>query len=571
MAMINGQESSSPIGGYANPNVSIALRSIDPSWIGWPTKQADVGTDSSSVVTKVVAAVHPKVVNGMTALSYMDDFYYHVIVDPSSINLGNLLVSQTQEVHLWNGFLEPITIDEFTVSDGDGFTVIPPVGFETAPFTLQPLQEIVYQVTVSLVGPPNIDTTLTWSSDKGSGTSEIVGSRVTIFPFLPNWANGIDETLSARSSVLRAPDGSEQSVTLRGNLRRAYNMPYLLRDGMAQYAENLLFGWQSRIFGVPAWPEQDYITAAVVAGASVISVPTTNKSFSVDGTFMVFSGRDVLNAEVKEILSITATTITTKAPFGADWPKDARIVPILLGAANPQLQGTRHVPSAVEMAIQFDLQPINTPDNAPLVAAPALYRGYEIYLGRTNWRDGLSVNMNTDVIRVDMQTGVFQLVPRSGYSNAGRSHDWFLKTNSDVALFRQWLKRRRGKAVGVWMPSAMEDFTAADIFLSNSLSIKVKTNGYALMVAQHPSRRDIFIRTGDATYSRRIMSSGDNGDGTTTLFIDAVLGKQINPEDIRQFSYLFFYRMASDETTLHWHKPGSAEVTTGLITTEALQ
>lgn len=571
MVAILAVDGKSGAGGYVNPNVSVQLRSFGLD--NWPPYQADSGLIPTAYsMTKHVPVVPAVSVNAVDGLSYMDDYYYHLIVTPPILDLGNLLDVQTRDMKIWNAYLEPVEVDSLTVSDTNGFSITPPAGFDTPPFTLAPLQELTYQVTASLDGPPNLDSTVLWQTDHGDAQSRVLGSRVTIFPFLPDWTAGIDETISARSSVLRAPDGTEQSISLRERYRRKYSVPYTLRDENAQMAENLLFGWQDRTYGVPAWPEQDYLTANTAAGSDTLAVPTVNKTIKVGSIIMVFTGRDVLNAEIREVLSMTTSSVKTKTPFTADWPAGSRVVPVLLGAAAPQLQGSHLVPTYLQVGIEFNLQPLNTDDNAPDTAPAVTYHGYEVYLGRTNWRDGLSAAIQNDVRVIDMQTGVFRLVPQSGFSNIGRSHVWFLKSLADAAAFRQWLKRRRGKTVGVWMPSATDDFTLTTLASSSTTALIVKTNGYASMVKQHPARRDIFIqlRSG-ANFCRRIEDSQDNGDGTTTLTIDSNFGATVNPNDVKQFSFLTFYRMASDDTVLHWHLPGKAEAITGLISTKALQ
>ena len=570
MTAITGNYALRPSGKTISPSITGQMGEYLVDY--WPAS-ADIIKPArvSSLIEHFPVEANGREIVGSIARSYSLDYYYHLIVTPSSVNLGNLLSSQTREVKLWNAYLEPVQIASLLVDGGEGVSINPPSGFDTLPFTLKPLQEITYQLTVTLQGPPSINSTVTWGSDHENADVRVTGSRVTLFPFIPDWNAGIDETLSARSSLLRSPDGTEQSISLRNRFRRAYGIPYSLAGEDAQLADNLLFGWQGRIYGIPAWPEQDYLTAPVASGDSVVYAPIAGKTILAGSLIMVFSGRQVANAEIKEVLSVTANSVVVKTPFASSWPAGSRILPILFGAAAPQLQGTRLVPNYLQVAIQFNFQPLSTDDNAPEVVAPNLYRGYELYLGRTNWRDNLSMGIQTDVQVIDMQTGVFRLRPQSGFSNIGRSHEWFLKSFDEVNAFRRWLKRRRGKTVGVWMPSAVEDFTLASTVVSNTLSVPVKSNGYTLMVKQHEARRDIYIRLRDGTsFNRRILNSADAGNGTTTLFIDTEFGRVINPQDVMQFSYLSFYRMASDDVTIHWHVPGKAEAVTGLIPTKAL-
>lgn len=571
MTSLAGQNATSQQGGSDLPALSSSLGAFDGD--KWPPHEIDMQLTLSGSATRVSVNAHARSLSGGQTKDYTDDFYYHLVLRPSTIDLRNILTAQTRQVTLWNAYFEDVEVTDISVLNGSGVTLTPPVDFPTTPFTLKPLQQITYDVSISLAGPPKLDATIAWSNDhEDDATLHLIGSRITVFPFLPDWAPGIDEVLSARSSVLRSPDGDEQSISLRQRFRRSYAIPYTLQDEQAQYADNLLFGWQDKLFGVPAWPEQGYTTAAITAGSSDVVLPTAGRTLLPGVLVMVFAGKDVLNAEIREVLSVTSSGFKTTEPFVNAWPSGVRVVPLLLGAAAPQLQGTQLVPNLLQIGVQFDLEPSTTDDNAPVVAPAATYRGYEVYLGRTNWRDNLSINMQNDVMRVDFETGIFRLVPQSGFSGIGRSHTWFLKTLADVSSFRSWLKRRLGKTTGVWMPSATDDFTLAETVGSATTSFQVKSNGYALLVNQNESRRDIYVRLANGHYFlRRIVSSTDGGGGTTLLQIDTAFGEQIAPGDVKQFSFLSFYRVSSDNTTIHWHVPGKAEAVTGLIPTKALQ
>lgn len=572
MSVLNGQYSIGAQGGYVNAQVTVALRSIDSSWIGWPTKQADVGTFGTGyTIIRNIPVVFPNAINGQGLRSYMDDYYYRIHITPPITDLGNLLSVQNRQIRVWNAYLTPVTILSVTEEGLDGATMAPPAGFSAAPFVLPALKEITYDIAVSLDGPPQLNATITFQNNAGpDAVAHLIGSRVVVFPFLPDWLAGIDETLSSRSSVLRSPDGDEQGISLRRKMRRSYAIPYTLRNELAQQAENLLFGWQGRLYGVPAWPEQTYLTANAAAGTKVLALSTADRTLFPKSLILVFLGKNAVGGEVREVLSVTPTAVTLKDTLIGTWPAGSRVVPVLFGAAAPQLQGTRLVPNLLQLAILFDMEPSVTNDNAPEVTPAITYRGYEVYLGRTNWRDSTGFSAQTDVMRVDFQTGVFRLQTQSGFSGIGRSHEWFLKTYPLVTAFRSWLKRRLGKTVGVWMTSATDDFTLLETVGAGSTAIIVSTNGYSLLVAQQAARRDIYIRLWNGTYYfRRINDSADLGAGRTQLTLDVAVGTVINPADVRQFSYLSFYKLAGDDNTIHWHAPGKAEAITGLIASKA--
>jgi len=533
-------------------------------------------TDTISTVAafaSVPVQVAARAFSSVEIPGYFRDFYLRLRLTPSLLDLGNVASAQSRTVHLWNANLVPITITSLEVLDGSGLAITAPAGMEILPFVLQPLQQVDYGLFVSLSGQPNFDARLEWITASGvAAMLRVLGSRVVPFPFEPDWAAGIDETLSARSSVLRSPNGDEQSISLWQKLRRSYSVPYTLKDDDARLANNLMFGWQSRLFAVPAWPEMTYLTAPAAAGADTLFFSTVGRSLVPGGLVAVFLRKQARNAEMRQILSVTSSSVRVTTPFANAWPAGARVAPVLLGAMTAQVQGSQHLPTVASFTLDFAMDPATTTDNAIAGTPAILYRGYEVYLDRTNWRDGLTVNSQSDVQVVDFHTGVVRLRPVADYAAMGRSHDWYLKSLEKVTAFRSWLKRRLGKTVGVWMTSARQDFRVIADVEVNAPSIRVRASGYSAMVDQNASRQDIYIRLTDGTYYfRRIIGSTDNGDDTETLSLDTVIPARFAPADVRQFSFLTFYRMAGDDATIHWLAPGVAEATTGLTSTKALQ
>lgn len=545
------------------------------SWIHPPDvfNESEGKIDQSVTLTRNFPVLaHGRVVNGFRSADFFHDFYFRVRLDPYPLALGNLLSSQDREIHLWNAFPDRhIELTDLTISNIDGATLSAPAGAETLPVDMTPNQVLTYTLHLDVSGSPDIDGTITWVTDEGSITLPVTGSRVVMFPFLPNWGNGVKETLTGRSTVFRSRLGYEQTVTQRVKFRRSYALTYtFLRGLQSQKAENLFFGWQSRLYGLPAWPEQGRTTVAIPSGGVDVTMATTGRTIVPGGLVMVFQNNNTDDIETREVDTVTSGGFTVKTPFSNTWPAHTRVVPVFLSAVNPELSGTRQTDTVMAMDLSFDCEPSSTDALMPLVAPDATYHGYEIYFGRTNWRDGVSINFNSDVQRLDQQTGKFLMQPQSDFSPQGRAHDWQFKNLLAVFDFRKWLRRRQGKAVGVWMPSAFTDFIlAADISAADN-TIRVQSNGYSLLAKAHPARRDIYLRLYDGTYFvGRIIDAVESDNKTELLTMSGVIGRNIPMTLVRQFSFLNFYRMSDDATDIVWYAAGIAESTTGMLPTRA--
>lgn len=502
--------------------------------------------------------------------SHFDDYWLRIHHVPTSIDVGNLLSQQTRKLSIWNSFLVDVEVQGIDVSGFDGIRLAPPALHPGTPYVLEPNEETTYEVVVDLSGPPLINGQIIFHTNHGDILIEVKGSRVVLFPFSPNWASQPTETLSARSSAIRSYGGNDQTVSTRNKVRRAFSYPYSVHGLNAQLFSNLIAGWQFRLYGLPIWPESSYSTADTLEADVVIQVSTLYRSFQVGGLVMICNGKDPNHFEVREIESLNDTSITVTVPLDLSWRQGSKVLPVLLAQMDEQVSGTRLTGSAILAQIGFECEPSTSSDNVDEDQTVALYRNYEVYLGRTNWRDPNAFNFNTDVTRIDMQGGVFELRMRSDFSPEGRSHDWFLKNLQAVRQFRNWISRRKGKAIGCWMPSSYDDFTLSLDYVANTNGMTVVDNGYATYIKENEARRDIFILLRDGThYQRRIADATLNTNGTITLVLDTPIPVAISKPNVRQFSYLQFYRMSADDTTITWQTEGVAEAVTGLLPTKA--
>lgn len=567
---VNGLSSA---GGYLNPNVSVALRGFTVDY--WPPHAADTGLFPVSVDTDKVFVPTQPINNLVTynATHYFEDFYFHLWIRPITLDLGNLLSSQTRTVELWNSFLTPVHVESIELSGTQGITLTPPEGYADVPFTLAPNQSISYVVHIDTAGPPNIDAGVTWTATEDNVTLRVLGSRVTLFPFAPDWANGIDETIAARSMILRSANGTEQSINLWEQYRRSYQITYMLKGVDAQLFSNLLFGWQGRLYGLPLWPEMGYLVSPIAPGGLRVDVPTAGRTFVPGSVVMLRIGRgeNAGRYEVREIDSVDATGLVLKTPVAGQWVVGAQVIPTAVAMLSQTLQWAYQTPRVIQTAIQFNCEPSQTDPLMPVVAPAALYRGYELYRGITNWRSGTAASSTSDALIRDLNNAIFDLMPQAGYSPRGRTHNWMFKTLEEVLDFRAWLRRRKGKTFGVWMHSAIDDFDMVLTTFANRTDMTVKTNGYVAYANLHAARRDVYIETyAGQWYARRITDAADSEGGTTVLHIDTPLGVDVAPEEIKRFCFLSFYRLATDESTVHWHAPGKAEAATGLLPTKSL-
>ena len=502
---------------------------------------------------------------GTDSFEFIDDWYYRIHFIPAAIDLGNLVSSQERSLIIWNAFFTIKALTALTGSGLDGITVTPPAALSSPPDDMAALGLYTYTLGFSLAGPPTVTASLTWTIAGVDYVVPITGRRVIAFAFPPNWARGVDETLEFKSTVSMRHGGSEQRASTRSVARRTFDYTTQLRGKEAQRFDSALHGWHGRLFALPLWPEQTSLTTDVVEGDTILDCDTADRSFEVGGLCAVFASSS--QVEIREIESVSPAGLVLTSGLSAAWPIGSRVYPAVVSALTPSLSGTRLSDSLVEVPVRLTCEPGVTPANISGVAA-ATYQGVELDINRVNWASGVEFNWDSDYALQDTGTGKFGLLPRSGFSQYSKSHNWTLEGLAKVTQFRGWLSRRSGRTVPVYVPSDFDDFTLAANVLSSDTGIDCQQNDYEMLVDGALARRDVLIQLKNGTnIARRVFSAQTSEEGLTRLVFTESVGFTFTPSDVRRISFLGLYRLGSDSITLSWLSRGVVTAKTTLVNT----
>jgi hypothetical protein len=545
MAVILGFIPVGADGNIVNTALSLGLRAF--GFDEWPGYEDAVAANFVSPITSnaPVSAV-PRVVVGDIQTTFFDDFYNRIHLRPASLNLGNLASGATRTVDLWNAFLTPQLMGDFDPPADPGIQVIAPV---TPPYTMPPIALLEYELTFTTDSAPTIDDEMRWTIGGIEYSLPITGRRVIAWPFLPTWDRGVDEQLEWLTSVERSYDGTEQRISLRTVARRVFEFTVRESRETAQHLENALYGWAGRLFAMPIFPEKSALTAPAASGSTTLQCATADRTFVVDGLAVLYS--DDLNLEVVEVASVTPTAITTSRPTTISWAAGTRIYPAMIARVDGTTSINRQTDSVLEAPIRMVGSPGDVDPRIPTVAAPATYRGDELYTLRTNWAGGVPFDLDAEINQFDSGTGRVDIIRKADTPIAGRRHRWTLKTTAEMAAFRAWLGRRKGQAIPVWMPTGNADLTLATLIGASSLAMAVKPNRFEQFGVGLDRRKHVFIQLRSGAYfAREIVSASALPDNTISIVLDAVLGVDVAPADIKAISYLQLWRLASDNVVI---------------------
>lgn len=499
---------------------------------------------------------------------YSDDFYHRIHLTPSQLRLGNLTSRQERTIELWNAFFTPVELEDVQSINADGLTIIPPVG---VPYTMGGLEALIYTVLISNDGPPAIAATLRWVVDDqvvGSSDNDapVTGNRVIPIPMTPDWATPMLETLEWKTDVIKTYSGLEQRARIRSKPRRGQTYAYSLKNDQASNLENLLWGWQNRLFAVPLWTESTLSHSFLSQGQTGIPVQTEGYSYTPGALMFITNG---ISYEMQEIDSVTTGVVNLKKGLDTSWGRPTVLAPVNLGriAGDLSAKMKRETANFMQSTLSFLYEPVQTDPYIPVAVATDTYQSEEILLKEPNWINGSDVEFISEGRVMDYGLQGFSIAVRSGIPDIVQEYEWFLNGREQMKWFREFLGRREGKFNGFWMPTWNCDFTITDTVSEGATGFKAIENYYGLLVDGAAGRNHVMVELKNGTkIIREISSAGIEVDGVTlNVVTTTTMGTTFTPDEVKRCSIVGWYRLYNDLVTLRYEDRNFAHVKMSLV------
>lgn len=498
---------------------------------------------------------------GQQSNSFFHDFYNRIHVNPRIVALGNSFDSIQRDVSVWNAYLTSKNLSSIAETGTDGMLLS---GVTAPPLTYAPLQEHVYTLTVTLLGPAAIDATYTFNFPGEPVSMSVVGSRVTVWPFAPNWQTPVNETLEWKTQVIRSFDGSEQRRELRTKARRSFSYYMSLSGDSAARFDNFLWGWQNRSFAMPVWMDKRRVTSSVTVGATSISVSTTDRSFAAGGLAILF--KDEVTYEIVEVQTVLANTLTLSRQTAQAWPVGTVIYPVVIGQLPTSVAVMRHSDRAISATVDFDCDPVSTNPYIPVATATLTYGGVEVIARQPNWKSGVDNTSEFAYETLDMGTGAVLHYQTEQFPRISRAYKWLLKSRESIRQMRELLGRTRGQLKSVYIPTWHQDLRVVVDIDEAAVSIVVADNDFHLMVGVNLARDRLMVRLVNGTvFYRKILGTSKVAEGTM-LTLDSAFGQDILKTSVRNVFMLMRNRLATDKIELQWHTDSVVVTNTPFIT-----
>lgn len=322
-----------------------------------------------------------------------------------------------------------------------------------------------------------------------------------VFPFLPNWQQGITETLEWVTDVLRSDiSGHEQRRSVRLTPRRFFEARFNPIDDARSFMDLWLQRFGAQEFLLPLWHDRAKLSVGANAGSIRVAFDNTFREFETGGLALLRSG--LFASEVVTIEGQDADGLDLAAPLVGTWPIGSVVYP-LRPAELDNLQAvlaalTRNVGRT---ALSFRL----TRDNPyPLGDETlSLYEGFPVVAIEPNRRDDLETRFEQMYAEADYRLGRVYRRTETDRAFAAQFYNWQARGRQQHHELRQTLYRLNGRQKAVWMPSFNKDVVLTRNLSSSSNRLDIREIGYRFLGAPIAGRDRIALL--DNAGSRRIV------------------------------------------------------------------
>lgn len=480
---------------------------------------------------------------GTRALSFSDDYYYRIQINPPVLALGALANNLSRTVYVWNAHIE-LTSATLTAITG----TIAGVSYSgpALPTVYKPNQSDAYVVTVTTLGPAIISGTYGFTWNTGELVPLVIsGIRIVAWTYRPDYQSPPVERLAFQTDVLGAWSGAEQRRALRIAPRRAFSFLAQVEQQERRQMETELFQWSAQIWALPIWPDGQALSSPVSAGASSIACVTDYRDFAVGGLALLLT--DGVTFELVQVGAVASGLLTLLAgTTTADaWPVGTRLYPIRQARLLTYPKIKRDSGVNADVAVDFT---IVEPCDWPAASGLPTYRGAPVLEDSPNDADGQDAAYYREALIIDNSTGAIEVDDRAQVGFPHFSHGWWLKGAAARAAYRSLLYLLKGCQGEIWVPTYQLDLRVVVDIAGNATVITVENVGYAVYLSAAQNRQDVRVELfSGAVYYRRISAATTLSAAQEQLSIDSALSSSPIPvSTIRRVSWLTLCRQTSD-------------------------
>lgn len=481
----------------------------------------------------------------MLGQQFGGDWYGRLHVVPLQLSLGNVVSTQVRFVYVWNAYLDQsLTLVDEQLTGGDGITMTSP---GSVPLNFGPLQERIWELSISTSGPPIVSAALTFTfTGFDPITVSITGARLQAWPLPADWGSDIVEELVWLTELQRAVNGSQDRIPLRDAPRRTWEFDAVADRRERRIVENALYDWSARTWALPVWPDISLLGSALPPGSTSIALDTAGLDYRVDGLVMLWS--DVQRYELAEVSAVASGALSLARPTLNAWPAGTRVYPCRTARLTDPPQLRRKSDQVFTSRIRFEAM---EPCDWPPIAPTALHQGIPVLEQRPDESGDPNATFGRWVEVIDGDTGIVALDDISGLAWPEQTHAWFLAGRSARAAHRSLLYWLQGRAQALWVPTWADDLQLVATTGPTASALTVAWASISVLLRAQPGRRHIRIELNNGSvFYRRVPGVTEIDADTEQVQIDPPLGVTVEPHQVRQISWMTLMHAQSDRAQI---------------------
>jgi hypothetical protein len=538
----------------SNTVISENLNQGSQTWLGVRGVEISRIQQGQVSLNAPVDISHTTVIAGVVTNAFSHDWYNHIHVLPSHMELGNLVSEQKRTVEVFNAFNSIQTTTGILKKNTEGISVRGKNTKQplTDKLTLTPFQSNLYQVAIDTNGPPVIDAQFQFLFDPEQPKLSITGNRVVVFPFMANWDKAITQEYQWKTDVLQAYDGTEQRFKLRTNPRQQFTFNTLTEGLETNRLDALLWNWQSRVFAVPLWVDAAVLAEPVIANQATITVNTQHLNYRQEGLVILINGKQV---KALEISSVKNDRIELKRVLNESWPIGSIVCPALLARLPAQQIVSRLTAGITQASWSFESDGNETAQTTIPKQPDGIYRNHPVITFQPNRLNPIDHQYLRLTSLLDNGINTATIDDHGKQPNIVSSVEFILENKSQVAEFKNWLQQSAGRHKPFWMPTWQADLHSLELMAKGSRNMIINNIGYAMHYQRQPGKQDVMIllRNGTKIY-RHITGAviSENSNQKELLTFEKPLNQPIQPKDILMLSFMGLCRLESDLVEFEW-------------------
>ena len=463
-----------------------------------------------------------------------ETIYGRMLITPTYINTGTIQITTYYTVDFWNADL-----NNQRVLNSVGLFNAAGIEFQGAssyPFVFKTMQTMQGLIKVDNVGPASINATITYNFGDFTASTAVVGSRLFVFYWVPK--QEYTEKLDWLTDILEAYS-YEQRLALRIAPRRNITYQYIKSADAGMSMQNFARKRISQKIGAPIWFEATKV-GVIQTGATTISLDTTTASYDT----LVFIWESDSNYEAANIKTIQSNLITIDQPIKNNYT-NAFVMPLY--------------PAIVQDGISFVQNYNSVSANISFIIVDEKYLGENIF-GTYDGYPVIDTNVMVQSINqriyqdntyIDNGQGLIEVSPNRSIIEKTSLLGKVVNNNTDLWRWRKFLHYIQGRTNTFLLPTFQNDILPQTLIVNGIPQIRVKE----LNLTQHgdfPIRTQLVLNNGNIYYAKIISSSAVTGSTDEIITLDNAFSFDIQPADIKRWSFVDLVRFDADSVTLEY-------------------